>query len=386
MPPFFYYFHCRRWVELCVTMDRFCLAVQDGDEDERLPVDQDSDNDRADNEANPLMVPLEEEPTLEELSTKWFSQDVFDEADDELVGDVGKFDSEDEMKVDEAPKQLRLPKGTKKNDMQVDKQVEPSTVTAKNKKNRVKEVQPSKKTEDDFEIVPAPATDSSDDSSSDESDDDDVETKAEILAYAKKMLGKKHREQMLDDAYNKYMFHDTGLPNWFEDEEKKHRQLVKPITKEEVAAMRAQFKAIDARSSKKVLQAKARKKRVAMRQLEKVRKKANTISDQADISDRSKSKMIESLYKKATPKRPQKEYVVAKKGVQVKVGKGKVLVDRRMKKDARAQDKKGKGNLKKGKGGQKGKGSGKGGQKGKGDGMGSAKGKSGYKGRKVRKG
>lgn len=367
-------------------MDRFCLSVQDGDEDERLPVDQDSDNDRADNEANPLMVPLEEEPTLEELSTKWFSQDVFDEADDELVGDVGKFDSEDEMKVDKAPKELRLPKGTKKNDMQVDKQVEPSTVTAKNQKNRVKEVQPSKKTEDDFEIVPAPATDSSDDSSSDESDDEDVETKAEILAYAKKMLRKKQREQMLDDAYNKYMFHDTGLPNWFEDEEKKHRQLVKPITKEEVAAMRAQFKAIDARSSKKVLQAKARKKRVAMRQLEKVRKKANTISDQADISDRSKSKMIESLYKKATPKRPQKEYVVAKKGVQVKVGKGKVLVDRRMKKDARAQDKKGKGSLKKGKGGQKGKGSGKGGQKGKGDGMGSAKGKSGYKGRKPRKG
>lgn len=300
------------------------------------------------------------------------------------MGDVDKFDSEDEMKVDEAPKQLRLPEGTKKNDMQVAEPVEPPTVPAKNKKNRVKEIQPSKKTEDDFEIVPAPASDSSDDSSSDESDDD-VETKAEILAYAKKMLRKKQREQMLDDAYNKHMFHDKGLPKWFEDEEKKHRQLVKPITKEEVAAMRAQFKAIDARSSKKVLQAKARKKRVAMRQLEKVRKKANTISDQADISDRSKTKMIESLYKKSTPKRPQKEYVVAKKGVQVKVGKGKVLVDRRMKKDARA-DKKGKGNSKKGKGGQKGKGDGKGGQKGKGDGKGSAKGKSGYKGRKVRKG
>ncbi|KAG5526657.1 hypothetical protein RHGRI_032805 [Rhododendron griersonianum] len=357
---------------------------EDGDEDERIPLDQDSDNDGADHEANPLVVPLEEEPTQEEIARKWFLLDVFDEADDELVGDVDKFDSEDEMKVDEAPKQLRLPEGAKKNDMQVAEQVEPPTVPAKNKKNRVKGIQPSKKTEDDFEIVPAPASDSSDDSSSDESDDD-VETKAEILAYAKKMLRKKQREQMLDDAYNKHMFHDKGLPKWFEDEEKKHRQLVKPITKEEVAAMRAQFKAIDARSSKKVLQAKARKKRVAMRQLEKVRKKANTISDQADISDRSKTKMIESLYKKSTPKRPQKEYVVAKKGVQVKVGKGKVLVDRRMKKDARA-DKKGKGNSKKGKGGQKGKGDGKGGQKGKGDGKGSAKGKSGYKGRKVRKG
>ncbi|KAE9447299.1 hypothetical protein C3L33_20817, partial [Rhododendron williamsianum] len=196
---------------------------EDGDEDERIPLDQDSDNDGADHEANPLVVPLEEEPTQEEIARKWFLLDVFDEADDELVGDVDKFDSEDEMKVDEAPKQLRLPEGTKKNDMQVAEQVEPPTVPAKNKKNRVKEIQPSKKTEDDFEIVPAPASDSSDDSSSDESDDD-VETKAEILAYAKKMLRKKQREQMLDDAYNKHMFHDKGLPKWFEDEEKKHRQ------------------------------------------------------------------------------------------------------------------------------------------------------------------
>lgn len=352
-----------------------------GDQDERIPLDQDSDNDGADHEANPLMVPFEEEPTQEEITRKWFSQDVFDEADDELGGDVDKFDSEDEMKVDGAPKQLSLLEGTKKNDMHVAEPVG-HTVPSKNKKNKVKDVQPSKKAEDDFEIVPAPATDSSDDSSSDESDYD-VQTKAEILAYAKKMLRKKQREQMLDDAYNKHMFHDQGLPKWFEDEEKKHRQLVKPITKEEVAAMRAQFKEIDARPAKKVAQAKARKKRVAMRQLEKVRKKANSISDQADISDRSKTKMIESLYKKATPKRPQKEYVVAKKGVQVKVGKGKVLVDKRMKKDARAQEKnkKGKGNSKKGKGG-----TGKGGQKGKGDGKGSAKGKSGYKGRKVRKG
>ncbi|KAF2317639.1 hypothetical protein GH714_033036 [Hevea brasiliensis] len=68
--------------------------------------------------------------------------------------------------------------------------------------------------------------------------------------------------------------------------------------------------------------------------------------------------MIEQLYKKATPKRPKKEYVVAKKGVAVKAGKGKVLVDRRMKKDARARGmgKPGKGASKKGKNakGQKG--------------------------------
>lgn len=190
--------------------------------------------------------------------------------------------------------------------------------------------------EDDFEIVPAPVTDSSDDSS-DESEDEDVDTKAEILACAKKMLKKKQREQMLDDAYNKYMFDEEGLPEWVLEEEWMHRQAIKPVTKEEIAAMRAQFKEIDPRPAKKVAEAKARKKQVALRKLEKICKKANIISDQTDISDCSKRKQIEQLYKKAAHKRPLKEYVVAKKGVQVKAGNGKVLVDRRMKKDARMQ-------------------------------------------------
>ncbi|XP_058088779.1 uncharacterized protein LOC131235583 [Magnolia sinica] len=90
---------------------------------------------------------------------------------------------------------------------------------------------------------------------------------------------------------------------------------------------------------------------IAMRKLEKVRQKANSISDQTDISDLSKGKMIDRLYKKAVPKKPQREYVVAKKGVQVKGGKGKVVVDRQMKKDARSCEmgKPGKGGLKKGK-------------------------------------
>ena len=114
--------------------------------------------------------------------------------------------------------------------------------------------------------------------------------------------------------------------------------------------MKAQLKEINARPAKKVAEAKARKKRVAMKKLEKVRKKANAISEQADISDRSKSKQIERLYKKAAPKKPQKEYVVAKKGVQVKTGKGKVLVDRRMKKDLRKR-----GTGKPGRGSSKGK-------------------------------
>jgi len=265
------------------------------------------------------MVPLTDGtgPTQEEITNMWFSQDVFAEAVEE--GGFEKDDSENEMDIDGLKEKPLVAEKIKENKMATSVEIDRTQSQASN--------------EMDFEIVPAPATDS-DDSSSDESEDD-VEKKAEILAYAKKMLRKKQREQMLDDAYNKYMFDDQGLPKWFLDEERKHRVPVKPVTKEEVAAMKAQFKAIDTRPAKKVAEAKARKKRVAMRKIEKVRKKANAISDQPDISDRSKSKQIDRLYKNAVPKRPQKEYVVAKKGVQVRTAKGKVLVDRRMKKDAR---------------------------------------------------
>ncbi|CAI9772724.1 unnamed protein product [Fraxinus pennsylvanica] len=261
----------------------------EGDDDNNMVhSDRDSDND-GDREVNPLVVPLlENAPSQEEIATKWFSQDVFLDADERE--DLENDDSEDEMHMDMPVEHPTIQEKTIEDS--------PEKLKGSRKTSKLPTVKVSK-ADDDFEIVPAPHTDSSD--SSDDSDEDDIGSKAEILACAKKMLTKKQREQILDDAYNKYMFHDEGLP----------------------------------------------------KQLEKVRKKANSISDQTEISDRSKSKMIEQLYKKATPKKPKKEYVVAKKGVQVKARKGKVLVDRRMKKDARKQGMNKRGKETKGK--QKGK-------------------------------
>ncbi|ESQ54731.1 hypothetical protein EUTSA_v10024417mg [Eutrema salsugineum] len=317
--------------------------LEDGDGDDEMKLDYDSDMNEEKDEANPLMVPLDdgEAQTKEEISNQWFSQDIFAEAVEE--GDLGKDDSEDEMPTKEQRKKLSKADKSKQKASKASMLSDQSLPT-------------SSKKEDDFEIVPAPATDSDSDSSS----DDDVHTKAEILACAKKMLRKKQREQMLDDAYNKYMFQDESLPKWFLDDEKQHRQPMKPVTKEEINAMKAQFREINARPAKKVAEAKARKKRAAAKRLEKVRKKANTISDTTDISDRSKDKMIDKLYKKAAePRKPKKELVVSKKGVGVKVGKGQKRVDRRMKSDARKR-----GGGKPGRNGKK-SATGKSGQKGK---------------------
>ncbi|KAF8726721.1 hypothetical protein HU200_019191 [Digitaria exilis] len=311
----------------------------EGDEDDGDDVEMDQGFDEGqDPETNPLLLSLDEDkPTKEQIVQQWYSQDVFTEAG---TGVTEQSDSEDEREDFQRNMKKKMDTG---------------------KKEKVTKAQ--RLQQDDFEMVPAEPVRNEEDSSSssDESDGSEEELddyrKAEVLAYAKKMLRKKQREQILDDAYNKYMFDDEGLPNWFVEDEKRHRQPMKPITREEVAAMRAQFKEIDARPSKKVAEAKARKKRVAMKKLDKARQKADAVADQNDINERSKRKMIDQIYRKAMPKKPQKEYVVAKKGVQVRTGKGKVLVDPRMKKDKRASGtgKKGKkgGKGAKGKGGQK---------------------------------
>lgn len=62
----------------------------------------------------------------------------------------------------------------------------------------------------------------SDESSDDGFDDLDEDGRAEVLALAKKMLKGRDRQDIMDNAYHKYAFHETGLPRWFEEDEKRH--------------------------------------------------------------------------------------------------------------------------------------------------------------------
>lgn len=271
---------------------------------------------KIDDVSNPLVMPLavDDKPSREQLARQWFSQDVFagfEEAKIENDGDHGKSKKDGSGASEKSFSNKKL----------ANESVEAPIST-------------KAAAQEDFEVVPV------DMSGSDSSSDDEVydtDSKAEILAYAKKMLRKKSREDILDDGYNRYTFNDEGLPDWFVDDEKRHCQPIKPITKDEVEAMKAQFRSINTRPVKKVAEAKARKKRRALKKLEGVKQKVSAIADQPDISAHSKKKMMERLYKKAvTTNKPKKELVVAKKGMGTNVRKGKTIVDRRMKKDKRS--------------------------------------------------
>ncbi len=65
---------------------------------------------------------------------------------------------------------------------------------------------------------------------------------------------------------------------------------------------------------KKVLEAKNRKKRKIAKQMQKVKKKAESIVNQEEINERSKVQQIEKLYKKELSKfKEKKKYVVSRK-------------------------------------------------------------------------
>ena len=46
--------------------------------------------------------------------------------------------------------------------------------------------------------------------------------KAELRALAKKMLRGSQRSEMVEGAYHRYAFHDTNLPKWFQEDERRH--------------------------------------------------------------------------------------------------------------------------------------------------------------------
>ncbi|CDU24794.1 probable SPB1-required for ribosome synthesis, putative methylase [Sporisorium scitamineum] len=219
--------------------------------------------------------------------------------------------------------------------------------------------------EDDFEVVPR---DQEEDAIPDEEWDLDGEDEeagkqkrikdhglatAEAVALAQALVNRQiTKEDLMDQGFSKHNFVDKdGLPTWFLDDEQKHYKANIPITKEAVQALRERQRALDARPIKKIAEAKARKKMRALRRLEKAQKKAETINENEDISEKEKSNTINKLLAKSVKggqKKKEVQLVVAKgvnRGLKgrPKGTKGRYkMVDPRMKKELRANKRKAK--------------------------------------------
>eukprot|EP00898_Chlorokybus_atmophyticus_P000931 jgi/Chlat1/1839/Chrsp14S02230 len=253
-------------------------------------------------EANPLIVSLDKKaskkPSAGKVTEQWFGQPVF--AQFAAAAGAG-IDNDDDDGDDVAGvaithnKSVKPPRTDAMDTSEDEEQEDEGTLM---RKAAAATATTSAKADDSgFQVVPAEMKDGSDDSI--DTSDYDTDDKAAVLAYGQKILRKKQREDMLDAAYNRYAFHDDNLPRWFVEDERKHMKAQAPITKEEMEAAKATFKAIDARPIKKVAEAKARRRKRMTKKLEAVKVRANVIADMGDVPEKSKSKMIAKLYAKA---------------------------------------------------------------------------------------
>ncbi|CAH1800609.1 unnamed protein product [Owenia fusiformis] len=340
--------------------------------------------------ANPLLVDLENKDSrMKNKMDLWYSKDVFKDLD---------LDEDEDVEIERAVEVHKKKGGVIIG--QEEKKIEKSK-KKKQKKNKTDEgskpepiIENNSEVDSGHESEQENDEDSDSDSSSSDSDEENYGIDARMntasqnggsatgkkrknkdgfeivpkqvldpteLALGEEMVkSKKRRREIIEDSFNRYTFDDENLPDWFMNDEKKHRKRHLPVTKEQVQAYKERMKAIDARPIKKVAEAKGRKKMKEVRRLERARKKAETVSETQDVSDKEKWSQIKAIYKKAGLLKNKKKdltYVVAKRGTGKKVsrpagvrGQFKV-VDPRMKKD-NMREKNSSGKKQKSKGGR----------------------------------
>lgn len=187
----------------------------------------------------------------------------------------------------------------------------------------------------DFEVAPLEPTDSDSDSESEDSMGSmDTQEKVEMMAMGKLMLRRKTKQSMIDDAYNRYSFHDENLPGWFEEDEREYMRAQLPVSGRDINKAKERVLGVNVRNIKKVAEAKARKKRREHRRMLQAKAKANAVAENADLTARAKVQEIEKLYAQArSGSRNKKSFD--------KVGKGKTKMSRSAKEKAeRAMSKK----------------------------------------------
>lgn len=208
-----------------------------------------------------------------------------------------------------------------------------STRTEKQKKKEKKQKKAPKPTQQaDFEVVPQEYP-----------EENDEEALAETIALGKAMLRKKRAREIEASTYNRYVFDDDGqLPSWFVEDQRQFYTAPLPLTQEELNEARTQVTKHTKRPIHKVAEAIARRKRKLGHKLDKLKTKADHIIGQADVSESTKLKQVQKMYRKEIRNNaPKKRYAVANGSWDVrmksrKIGRNVRFVDRRLKKDKRA--------------------------------------------------
>jgi len=238
-------------------------------------------------------------------SDLWFRKPIFEgilDEDDEEDTPIKTDNSSNSESEDETEKN-RIKKKLKTEIVKVDDE----------------NIKKSKKEREGFEEVPK--EDIEYDTDEDSEDDIDSDERIQVLALGKHLLRRKSKQDLLDNAYNRYAFNDpNNLPEWFLEDEAKHNKPQLPLTKADVEALKDKMKAVDARPIKKIAEAKARKKHKMQKKLDQIKQKAVTVASTHDLSEKEKLKQIAKLYKGVPVDKKTKIYMVSKKHKQTTGG------------------------------------------------------------------
>ena len=194
--------------------------------------------------------------------------------------------------------------------------------------------------EDQFEDMRA------DDRAYDSSEEEyNANERAEQLALGTLMLRRGRRKALVDASYNRFTWNDpTDLPSWFAEDEMKHNKPQIPIPAALLEQIKTKFAMTGTKSVKKVAEAKMRKKKHAQAKLKAVKKQANQLVENNEMSEKEKLRAIKRAMHNSKADKPSKVYVVGSKtkgassGTRTSNGKGKLkFVDSRMKADKRGE-------------------------------------------------
>lgn len=313
---------------------------------EQVPDSEESDDEDAD--GNPLLKTIDDRPNPNLL----FDKEIFKKIEED--GDELK-----EVRQAEKLYQKEAAKENNKKNTPADKIEE-----RKNAYNSDTDSSSDSDYDANDEFVEADDRDEGNDKAYAGSGFDNKKLTPEELALGTAIAtSKRKKRDLIDESFNRNTFNEDecDLPDWYVEEEKKmvkHDFIRSHITKADIHYYRSKDLQINAKTIKKVAEAKARKKKKLTKKREQVRKQADNISESVSMSSAEKAAQIKAIYKKAgllSKKKEDKTLVFARKGTGKKVSrppgvKGKfAVVDRRMKKDKRGQmknDKNKKRNLK----------------------------------------
>uniref|UniRef100_A0A8D0L8L9 pre-rRNA processing protein FTSJ3 n=1 Tax=Sphenodon punctatus TaxID=8508 RepID=A0A8D0L8L9_SPHPU len=252
-------------------------------------------------EGNPLVVPLEEKAEREEHQTSlWFRKDAFagieDDADEALeIGQAQTLSQSSREPPPDTKKGKRPGKSSQQEASEKTASTRPSPSETPRAGNSSEEESDSDNGErepqaiqtgrkrvqaeaDGFEVVPI---------------DNPVKRVLDpegLALGAVIATSHKAKRNLIDNSFNRYTFNeeDGELPEWFAHEEQQHRRKPLPLDRQAVEEYRQRWREINARPIKKVAEAKARKKRRVLKKLEQMKKKAESVVNTVDISEREK--------------------------------------------------------------------------------------------------